>query len=115
MTVYCTNTPSPHEASRLPDFPAGVFSEQMVSLSEAAFFLARRTVMDQQLSGPQGRCGTISGKSLLAGAGIDHSWDCCLQRAQRPTGQKQSTAGWVQPFPEIAHLILRLILNNVLQ
>lgn len=75
MTVYCTNASSPLETSRLPGFPAGFFSEQMVLLSEAAFFLAG-TVTAQQLNGPQGRCGTISGKSLLAGSGMDRSWGC---------------------------------------
>lgn len=115
MTVYCTNAPGPHETSRLPGFPAGVFSEQMVLLSEAEFFLAGGTVMAQRLSGPQGRCGTVCGKSLLAGAGTDHGWGCCLPQEERPTGQKQSTVGWAQPVPAIAHLNLQLILNNILQ
>lgn len=57
MTVYCTNAPSPHETSRLPGFPAGVFSEQMVLLSEAAFFLAGGTVMAQQLRVPKAGVG----------------------------------------------------------
>lgn len=112
MTVYCTNAPSSHETSHLPGFPAGLFSEQMVLLSEAAFFLTGGTVTAQQLSGPQGRCGTISGKSLLAGVKIYHSWGCCLLREQRPTGQKQSTAGWVQPFPATTHLNLQLIFKQ---
>lgn len=41
MTVYCTNAPGPHETSRLPGFPAGVCSEQMVLLPKAAYFSSR--------------------------------------------------------------------------
>lgn len=76
------------------------------------FFLTGGTVTAQQLSGPQGRCGTVSGKSLLAGVKMDHSWGCCLLREQRPTGQKQSTAGWVQPIPATTHLNLQLIFKQ---
>jgi len=82
----------------LPGFPAGVFSEQMVFLSEAAFFLAGRTVMAQRLSGPQGRCGTISGKSLLAGAGTDHSWAAAYRASQGPQDRNTALQAGHNPF-----------------
>lgn len=98
MTAYCTSAPSPRETSRLPGFPAGVFSEQMVLLSEAEFSLAGGTVTAQQLSSPQGRCGTTARKSLLVGLGMGHSQGRACWQGEGPPDRKRAREAGHHPF-----------------